>query len=76
MEILGVPCLFGNLARYTARFCWMLIRLAVIKAVPASNIYERELDEEPQEQETDKSAKRKSRAGGLSPDKEVQYENC
>ena len=75
MDTLGVPLLFRNLARDTAGFRWMLIWLAVIEAVPTSNIYEWELDEEPQEQETDKSAERKSRAGGLSPYKEVQYEN-
>lgn len=45
-------------------------------AVVAANVDERELDEEPERAEAEEGAERDGGAGCLSPDEEVEDEDC
>lgn len=45
VDTLRIPRLLRDLARYTAGFGWMFIRLAVIETVPATNINKWKLNE-------------------------------
>ena len=71
MNTLGIPLLLRNLSWNAARLCWVLVGLAIVETVPATDIYKWKLDEQPQKEKADQSAEGKSRAGCLSPDEEV-----
>lgn len=49
----GIPWLLWNLARYTVGLGRMIIRNAVVLPDPASNVDERELNEQPQGDDPD-----------------------
>ena len=53
----------------------MLIRLAAMKAVPITDIDQRQLDEEPEGEQTYQGPKGEGGAGGLGPHEEIEDEH-
>lgn len=52
----------------------MFVSGAVVEAIPASDVDERELNEEPEEEEAEKGAEGEGGTRCLSPDKEIEDE--
>ena len=71
MATLGIPWLLRDLTRHAARFGGMVVRLAIVEAVPTTYVNKRELNEKPEKQKANESAEWKSSARGLSPYEEI-----